>query len=286
MRGFSLGRFGLERPADWARLVGVLVVLSRCMGRERIMRRTFVSHGSRRIWRGAWLRRLALVVFALAAVLVVGGGSATAATTTIVVGDGTTPSIAPPHWVSDDGRYVVFNGTGGLTLRDTVGATATIIPGAPVAGAHGERGRSLRRLPERLGPSDAVGSHDSNERARQPHRRCQQPALADFYGVTVSGNGRYVAFLSCDPVLQPPSGCGSFDAGEGIYLRDRVAGTTVPVTVTPGGSARSSSVALSLSDDGSIAAWSGHMLTGPDAGVSAVIVSLELRHEQPQRDRG
>ncbi len=221
-------------------------------------------------------RRLALAALAgAAAVLMVAGASAQTASSTLV-GDGIGAYVAPQGWVSNDGRYVVFNGTGGLTLGDTVDHTTTVIAGAPsnyTAGAtvSGD-GRYVAYL-------DGQGNAKLWDRTTATSETVsltddEQSADASYYGATVSGDGRYVAFLSCDPDLQPPTDCGSGGYnGEAIYLRDRVNGTTGLINETPNGdSAVGSPCSPSLSDDGGVAAWEGYLLTGADAGNAGVVV--------------
>ncbi len=213
-------------------------------------------------------QRLALVLgcCALGAVVVSTGASADTVTTKLVANAATAPSIAPPHWVSDDGRYVVVNGPSGLTLADTVAETTTVVTGA-VSGypSLSDDGRYVAYL----------GIDGSTARASLWDRTTatsafvsltddEQPASAVFYGVTVSGDGRYVAFLSRDPVLEP-AGWDYDTDGAAIFLRDRTAGTTVAVNVTPGESATASSVSPSLSDDGGVAVWPGSLLSDMDA---------------------
>ena len=201
-----------------------------------------------------------------------GPSAAADAATTKPIRERHGPSIAPPHWVDNVGRYVVFNGTGGLTLADTVAGTTTVISavgytaGATVSG-DGRYvafldGQGAANLWDRTtGTSEVVSLSDD-----------EQQVLASFYGATVSGDGRYVAFLSCDPILQPPAACGSGGYNQAIYLRDRVAGTTVLVNETPSGSAVGSTCAPSLSEDGGVAVWVGYLLTGADAFKPGVVV--------------
>jgi VHL beta domain/Thrombospondin type 3 repeat len=216
-------------------------------------------------------RRVGLALLA-ASVLVVAGASADTVSSTLV-GDGIGAYIAPPHWVSSEGRYVVFNGTGGLSLGDTVDHTTTVIPGAPSSYTAGATvsgdgryvayldGQGSAELWDRTsGTSETVSLTDDD-----------QQVDASYYGATVSGDGRYVAFLSCDPDLQPPAGCSSGD--EAIYLRDRSNGTTELISQPPqGDSATGSPCAPSLSEDGGVAVWEGYLLTGPDADNSGVVV--------------
>src|SRR5262249_49286486 len=116
--------------------------------------------------------------------------------TSLLVGDGGPPSIAPPHWVSSDGRYVIFNGTGGLTLGDTVSHTTTVIPDAPASYTAGATvsddgryvayldGQGNAKLWDRTTETSEVVSLTDDE----------QPALAAYYGASVSGDGHSVAF--------------------------------------------------------------------------------------------
>lgn len=67
----------------------------------------------------------------LACGLVAADASADTVTSKLVAsGNALVPSIATAQWVSDDGRYLVFNGPTGLTLADTVASTNTPIAGA------------------------------------------------------------------------------------------------------------------------------------------------------------
>ena len=81
-------------------------------------------------------------------------------------------------------------------------------------------------------------------------------------GVTISGDGRYVAFLSQDAGSLPAD----WGLGNGVFLRDRTGGTTELISSTPTHRAwegESPGLAPSLSDDGSVAAWAANLPQRP-----------------------
>jgi hypothetical protein len=53
-------------------------------------------------------------------------------TTKVIAASGQPSLVATPHWVSEDGRYVVYV-DGGLYLADTVTGTSTFIAAAAEA---------------------------------------------------------------------------------------------------------------------------------------------------------
>ena len=68
----------------------------------------------------------------------------------------------------------------------------------------------------------------------------------------ISGDGRWLAFATTAANMVPNDRNGTFD----VFLRDRLAGKTVPVSVTPGGAVGNGlSVSPFVSDDGSLVAF-------------------------------
>ena len=205
------------------------------------------------------MRRLLAAIGVVATLLATAGAVAADTVTTVVIGVGSQPSISPPHWVSDDGRYVVYNGPTGLTVGDLNGPETVVSPyyNYPTLSDDGRYVAYLANAGAQLwdrttGLSEQVSLTDDD-----------QPAMAAYYGVTVSGNGRYVAFLSSDPALQL-AGWDYGTDGNGTFLRDRTLGTTIAINVTPGGTAISGCESPSLSDDAGVAAWPGGLLDGTD----------------------
>ena len=68
----------------------------------------------------------------------------------------------------------------------------------------------------------------------------------------ISGDGRWLTFATTATNVVPNDRNGTFD----VFLRDRLAGKTVPVSVTPGGAVGNGlSVSPFVSDDGSLVAF-------------------------------
>ena len=152
------------------------------------------------------IRRSGLVVLlALVATLVL-AGSASAAVTSKVIAETAAPfAIATPNWVSEDGRYVVYEDEG-LYLADTVTGISTFIAGA--AESHpsiSDDGRYVAYADATDGTSRAyVWDRTTGNAELVSLTSDEQPMSATPRGVTISGDGRYVAFLSQDPGIAAP----------------------------------------------------------------------------------
>ena len=210
------------------------------------------------------IRRSGLVVLlALVATLVL-AGSASAAVTSKVIADTAAPFAIPaPNWVSEDSRYVVYEDEG-LYLADTVTGISTFIVGTAESGPSiSDDGRYVAYVDSTGGTSRAyVWDRTTGNAELVSLTSDEQPMSATPRGVTISGNGRYVAFLSQDPGSLPPA----WGLGNGVFLRDRTGGTTELISSTPTHRAwegESPGLAPSLSDDGSVAAWPAALLSGP-----------------------
>ena len=83
------------------------------------------------------------------------------------------------------------------------------------------------------------------------------------YGTMLSGNGRYVAFVTQDAGLELPPDLELERDGPFLALHDRTTGTTRLLNVTPSQSASAGFIAPSLSDDGGVAVWVGRIPAGP-----------------------
>ena len=212
------------------------------------------------------------VSLVLAAVVAPVGAFADTVTTELVA-QGGPPSISPPHWVSDDGRYILFIGSpsGVLTLADTVSETETVIPGAGYTYATlSDDGRYVAYAGgEGSSPRTALWDRSTNTTEFVSLTDDDQPVETTGYGPTVSGDGRYLAFVSVDPAATPP-GWDYGSMGPAVFLRDRVSGTTTSISSTPGGNATGSFMGPSLSDDGSVAVWTGALV--PYTGVGGIVV--------------
>ena len=203
---------------------------------------------------------VALVVLAASFALLMGVGAADAhgAVSSKLIGPGQASSIATSQWVSGDGRYMVFQDSTGLIEADTLSGTRQFVDrtlGYPSVSSDGDRvaylvGSEARVWSRQTGTSELVSLTDDDK-----------PADASPYGVTISGDGRYVAFLSDDPDLAPP-GWDPSTMGTAVFLRDTVAGTTTALNVGSGGAASNSFIAPSLSADGSVAVWVGRLPRG------------------------
>jgi Tol biopolymer transport system component len=119
--------------------------------------------------------------------------------------------------ISSDGRCVVFRGgPSGLSVRDLVAGTTE---------------------PVNLSSTGGVG--------------LPQPSLL-YYPAAISGDGRYIAFPSAAPNLVS----GDTNQADDIFFRDRVAGTTVRVSVSSSGAeSNGDSSFVSMSADGRFIAF-------------------------------
>lgn len=85
---------------------------------------------------------------------------------------------------------------------------------------------------------------------------------------SISGDGRWLAFATAATNMVPNDRNGAFD----VFLRDRQAGTTVPVSLTPGGALGNGlSVSPFVSDDGSVVAFASrasNLVAGDTNGVA------------------
>jgi Tol biopolymer transport system component len=98
------------------------------------------------------------------------------------------------------------------------------------------------------------------------------PADADALPQAISGDGRFVAFVSAATNLVP----GDTNASSDVFVRDRTTGTTERVSVDSAGvQGDADSVGPSMSDDGRyVAFWSfaGNLVPGDTNGVQDVFV--------------
>ncbi len=132
------------------------------------------------------------------------------------------PSFTPA--ISGDGRYVAFASAGStLVPGDTNGVEDVFV--------YDRRSRSTERVS--LSSAGEQGNGDS-------------------YGPAISADGRYVAFTSAASNLTPGDGNGELD----VFVRDRVAHTTVLASVGPHGTPGDGpSGAPSISGDGRLVAF-------------------------------
>ncbi len=132
------------------------------------------------------------------------------------------PSFTPA--ISGDGRYVAFASAGStLVAGDTNGVEDVFVYDR------------LARTTERVSLSSAG-----------------EQGNGDSYGPAISADGRYVAFTSAASNLTPGDGNGELD----VFVRDRVAHTTVLASVGPHGTLGDGpSIAPSISGDGRLVAF-------------------------------
>jgi Tol biopolymer transport system component len=132
------------------------------------------------------------------------------------------PSFTPA--ISGDGRYVAF-----------ASAASTLVPG------------------DTNGVEDVfVYDRQARTTERVSLSSAGEQGNGDSYGPTISADGRYVAFTSAASNLTRGDDNGELD----VFVRDRVAGTTVLASVGPHGTpADGPSGAPSISGDGRIVAF-------------------------------
>jgi Tol biopolymer transport system component len=201
-----------------------------------------------------------------------------------------TSGDSPGPSITADGRYVAFssqadnlvagdgNGSLDIFVRDLVAGTTTLVSATPsgtVGGsgcfscaiAAGGRYVAFDSYAEDLVPSDTNEAGDvflrdldtgittcvSVNASGVPSARSTEYVLGLSGSPSISSNGRYVAFSSASPDLDPNDTNDSFD----VFVRDVVAGTTVRADLGPGGVQGNDSynVRPSLSGDGRYVAF-------------------------------
>jgi Tol biopolymer transport system component len=103
-----------------------------------------------------------------------------------------------------------------------------------------------------------------------------EPANEDSFGVAISGDGRYVAFVSSATNLVP----GDTNNAADVFLRDRRAGTTTRVNVGPGGvQADQAGASVALTPDARYVAFDSTAtnLVSPSTTGAAGIYVRDLR---------
>lgn len=188
---------------------------------------------------------------------------------------GDAPSASPA--VSDDGRYVAF-----------VSRASTLVPGDDNARADVfVKDRTTGELDwVSVGMGGLAGTNDSG----------YVPQLDRFLPVAISGDGRYVSFMSRAPNLI----VGDSNTAADVFVRDRLTDTTERVSVAAGGGqlASSSTEQVDISDDGRYAIFvtaSGSVVPGDTNAaydvfrrdrVAATTVRVSLRDNDLQTSTG
>jgi hypothetical protein len=191
---------------------------------------------------------------------------------TVVAEIGSANTIATPHFVADGGRTVVYAeslaaGNGHIVKDVVTGISVPIAGSNPSISGDGnfvayqtEDEARFAVLWTREGGLTEIVSLSNNE----------ETLSSTGYGAMVSATGRYVGFLSSDPLLTLPQGWDWSNDGGLVLIRDRMLGTTEVINVTPGGTASGGYIVPSFSDDFSVAAWRGEYPWG--SGQTGVVI--------------
>lgn len=184
----------------------------------------------------------------------------------IAVGGGTVAAYGGQASLSDDGKVVAFDGqTGAAIVRtlatgvsERVDLSSSEVPGNgqsdQVTLSSDGRYVAFSTDSSNLVPNDTNGAYDVFVRDRQAGTTervsVQQgggQASGGSYQPSISGNGRYVAFLSLAADVVP----GDTDGTSDVFRRDRIGLTTVRASLSTGGAQpNQGSYSPIVSDDG------------------------------------
>jgi Tol biopolymer transport system component len=188
----------------------------------------------------------------------------TAETSRVPRDDGGQGANAGGAAISGDGRYVIFDGTGylaaepaetGLFIYDRVAGTTELVSAGPIAnGAISDDGRHVAFTSREFDTNDDIILYDRQTDTWEiaNPRIGGAAAITRQNGVSISGDGRFVAFGSPDDNYVPGDPADTFD----VFVYDSESDTLE--LIPAGGTTGTSWTRPALSDDGRHVVFNGY----------------------------